>query len=87
MTHYDSDGRVRRVNDYFLVVEAPDDRYSVSANRDEHDWWIDNMIGGAASRAANLRNRADAEAWAARTARGPFYTADEAIRELIGEPR
>lgn len=87
MSAYDNDSRVRRHNTYLFFVEAPDDRYSVAANQHEHDWWATNMIGGTSYRAAGLRNREDAEAWAKRTARGPFYSADEAIRELIGEPR
>jgi hypothetical protein len=33
--------------------------------------------------AANLHNREEAEALAARTTRGPFYTADKAIREFV----
>lgn len=85
MTGYDGDSRVQRVTAYLLFVEAPDDRYSVSANRDRHDWWVGPVIGGVSYRAAHLRSRDDADVWAARVARGPFRTADEAIASLIGD--
>jgi hypothetical protein len=45
---YDNDDRVRKVNDY--VVSAPDDRYDVSAWKDEHDWYADNALGGRSCR-------------------------------------
>jgi hypothetical protein len=87
VSDYDSDGRVRRVNEYHFIVQAPGDEYHVSAVKDEHDWWIDPTIGGASYRAAGIKNREDAEAWAARTSDGPYRTAGEAIRKLIGEPQ
>ncbi len=74
---------VTKINQYQYLVDA-DDRYDVAAHRDEHDWWINPAIDSRAIRSANLRTRADADAWAARTTWGPYRSAAEAVRVLGG---
>lgn len=87
MTAYDNDPRVKHGSEYIFKVFAPDDTYMVSAWKDEHDWLIDPACDSRAMREANLRSREDADAFTARTVRGPFTSADEAIRSLIGDPQ
>lgn len=86
-TAYANDPRVTAKDEYIFEVVAPDDRYTVSAWRNTNDWLIDPARDSNARREANIRGRQDAEAFTARTVRGPFGSADEAIRSLIGDPR
>lgn len=86
MSAYSNDPRVRKVNEYLVVVSAPDDDYCVAARNSPDDWWAGNMLGGTSDRAADCRSHEDAQEWARRTTYGPFTTADEAIHKLIGEP-
>jgi len=68
---YGNDPRVVRANQYQYDVHA-DDKYLLSD--DVGGWWID-LASGA---------QGDIKAFASR---GPFGTADEAIRSLIEDPR
>ncbi|GAA0494320.1 hypothetical protein Ade02nite_20420 [Paractinoplanes deccanensis] len=87
MSAYDNDLRVDRINEHHFVVTAPDDNYDVSAWMSEQHWLIDPARNSHARREANIRNREEAEAFTARTVRGPFRSADEAIHSLIGDPQ
>lgn len=83
MSAYDNDPRVERVDEFFLAVNGGE--HFVTASSGPDDWWVDPSSSSAPLE--QLRTRADANRWASQNARGPFPTADEAIRSLIGDPQ
>lgn len=87
MNAYANDHRVRWVNEYFCVVDVDGDTYDVHTSASLTDWYASPSIGSRSWYNAGLRNRDDVEAWAKRTKRGPFGSADEALYSLIGVPR
>lgn len=87
MSAYDNDPRVRKVNAGYYSVTAPGGPFNVSIWDDPDAWSVGPAIGSELFRNAGLRSREDADRWAEETTTGPFGTADEAIRSLIGDPR
>lgn len=87
MSAYANDPRVTMVNEHHFTVIAPDDTYDVSAWRSFSDWLIDPARNSRARREGDIRSREEAEAFTAATVRGPFQSADDAIRSPIGDPQ
>lgn len=87
MSAYGNDPRVERVSEYHYAVDVAGDEHDVRARANINDWWAGPSIGSRSMHAANLRTRDEAEAWASSHKYGPFPTADEAIRHLIGDPQ
>lgn len=89
MSVYDNDSRVDRLNAHTFVVDVAGDGSDDHAVNEEPAgrWWTSPMIGSATMRAANLRDRDEAEAWATASTVGPYSTLDDAVRSLIGNPR
>jgi hypothetical protein len=85
MSAYDNDPRVDWVNEYFCVISTSEDRFDVAADQPQ-EFWISPSLSSPSMRAAGLKTRDEAEQWMQRVTRGPFPTADEAIRSLIGDP-
>jgi hypothetical protein len=78
---YLHDRRVRWVSQYHAVVTA-DDTYDVTADTIT-EWVVTRGFGSRAIREANIRSRAEAEAFAARNWWGPYRSADEAITAVL----
>jgi hypothetical protein len=87
MSAYDSDPRVEQVDECQYTVDVGGDRWCVSVWTSATEWTATPYIGSKLMRAANLRSREEAEVWMRAVERGPFRSADEAIRALIGDPR
>lgn len=82
MSDYDNDHRVLQVNDGLLSAQADNGVWLVFCDR-PGEWWSD-------PHQATIppgMTREQANEWARTAGRGPFPTADAAIRDLIGEPR
>lgn len=75
------DPRVRWDGKYIAHVTA-DDFYTVSADTVTR-WLVTRDFGSRAIREANLRTRADADAFAAANWWGPYRSADEAINAVL----
>lgn len=87
MSAYDNDRRVEMISEYHYSVDVAGDDNDVNAQANINDWWAGPSIGSRSMHAANLRTRDEAEAWCQSHTYGPFATADEAIRHLIGDPQ
>lgn len=88
MSTYDNDPRVRKVDEYQYAVDVGGDEWYVSPwRRDDSEWCARPYIGSKLARSANLRSHGEYQAWLNEVSRGPFGSADEAIRSLIGSPQ
>lgn len=88
VTSYDNDPRVRKLDDYFYLVDSDSgDKYNVASEGPGTDWLITHAIGSRAMREADLRTQEEAEGWMKATSRGPFPSAEIALYELLGNPR
>jgi hypothetical protein len=73
--------------DMYVVEPGNGDIFSVQAPNRTTGWFTGHEIGSRGMRDANLRSREEAETFVKATSRGPFDSADAAIRFLIGDPR
>jgi predicted RNase H-like HicB family nuclease len=82
---YDNDPRVRSIGTTFYEVMVGDKVYEVTARRNETDWISYPTFGSSTFQ--GLKTREETEAALESATQGPFASADEAFRSLIGDPR
>lgn len=80
------DIRVQWIDEHRVRVDNGGDRWMVSVWANPGEWFSAPTLDSYSCRSANLRTREEADAWAVATRRGPFGAADDAIRDLIGDP-